>query len=179
MKLPNWLKKLFNIKEKTPIATEPQKTSEVPLPTTPSVVIHPCWYLKALNEIGVREVSGNAANPRIREYHSSTDLKATSDEVAWCAAFVNWCLKECGKLGTQKANARSFLTWGTEVKENPMKGDVVVFWRGKKDGWEGHVAFYVDQDDKYINVLGGNQGNEVNFTKYKKSQLLGIRRLSA
>jgi hypothetical protein len=32
-------------------------------------------------------------------------LKATTDEVAWCAAFVNWCLVSAGKKGCNSARA--------------------------------------------------------------------------
>ena len=31
------------------------------------------------------------------------------DETAWCACFVNYCLKKTGYIDTGKLNARSFL----------------------------------------------------------------------
>jgi uncharacterized protein (TIGR02594 family) len=130
----------------------------------------------AKKEIGIHEFK-NGDNPRILEYHQATELKATADEISWCAAFVNWCLKESGEQGTNKADARSFLGWGIPVV-NPKEGDIVVFWRGQKQGWQGHVAFFVSQDDDGICVLGGNQHDKVCYSVYPKYQLLGFRRLS-
>lgn len=139
-------------------------------------VKYPKHYEIALKELGVSEIVGKKHNSRILEYHKATSLQASDDETAWCSSFVNWCLKGAGIAGTNKANARSFLNWGSVVSE-PKTGDVVVFWRGKKDGWQGHVAFYVSHDSKYITVLGGNQSNKVCYAKYPASQLLGYRRL--
>ena len=135
-------------------------------------------YNTALKEIGQKEIAGPKSNPRITEYHSATTLAAKSDEksdeVAWCSAFVNWCMKQNGIKGTAKANARSFMDWGKDTA-SPLPGDVVVFWRGSKTGWQGHVAFYVDQTATHVKVLGGNQGNQVSMANYPKSQLLGFR----
>jgi len=58
-------------------------------------------------EIGTKEMQGKTANPRILEYHQTTKLKALSDEVAWCSAFVNWVLKQAGIEGTDSSLARS------------------------------------------------------------------------
>lgn len=138
----------------------------------------PAHYLIALKEVGVKEIKGEAHNKRIIEYHSATDLGATEDEISWCAAYVNWCLKQAHRKGTNKANARSFLDWG-DIVLTPKKGDIVIFWRVSKTGWQGHVGFFVEETKDYILVLGGNQNNEVNFSHCKKSQLLGYRRLSA
>jgi uncharacterized protein (TIGR02594 family) len=131
-------------------------------------------YASALKEVGQREIVGSKHNVRIIEYHNSTTLKAKTDEVSWCASFVNWCMKQNAVKGTQSAAARSFLQWG-KATSTPQQGDIVVFWRGSKSGWQGHVGFYVSQTATHIKVLGGNQGNAVNMTNYPKSQLLGFR----
>lgn len=173
----NWLKKLVNLffgKKKI----EPPIVKPAPEPQTEVPPKLPAHYIKALNEVGVKEIAGNAHNPRILEYHKATDLKGNTDEIAWCSAFVNWCFKETHQKGTNKANARSWLDWGNVVTE-PKKGDVVIFWRGSKTSWQGHVGFFVEETKDSIIVLGGNQGNEVNFSHYKKSQLLGYRRMNA
>lgn len=137
----------------------------------------PAWYEIAVNEIGVKEVPGSANNPRIIEYHQATELKASLDEVSWCAAFVNWCLNKAFIKGTYKANARSFCQWGTRVTDAPKKGDICVFWREKPTSWKGHVAFYVGETKEHYIVLGGNQGNEVCIREYPKFQLIDIRRV--
>ncbi|MCB1713295.1 MAG: hypothetical protein KDH96_12745, partial [Candidatus Riesia sp.] len=67
---------------------------------------------------------------------------------------------------------------GTPVTE-PKIGDIVVFWRGTRDGWQGHVAFYIREDADGIFVLGGNQSNQVCIAEYPKNQLLGYRRIES
>ncbi len=177
----NWLQKIINwFKPKK--RAEPQVEVPVPtpnpIPNLPPVEKLLPFYLTALNEIGQKEIKGNAHNKRILEYHAATDLKASTDEVAWCSAFVNWCFKRHQIKGTNKANARSWLDWGNVVT-TPKRGDVVIFWRNSKDSWEGHVAFFVEESKDYITVLGGNQSNEVSIDQYPRKQLLGYRRLNA
>ena len=129
----------------------------------------------ASNEIGVKEVSGTKANPRIVEYHDTTG-KWSSDEVSWCGSFVEWCLKQAGikGIGAEGAGARNWLDFGFETK-TPKKGDIVVFWRESLSSWKGHVAFYSHETSTHIYVLGGNQSNAVNVSAYPKSQLLEYR----
>jgi hypothetical protein len=54
-------------------------------------------YEIAKAELGTTEVPGTQNNPRILEYHATTTLKATTDEVPWCSSFVN--LNTEGDLG--------------------------------------------------------------------------------
>lgn len=131
-------------------------------------------YLKAFGiaagEMGVAELPGNAHNPRILQYHHETSLGAGTDETPWCAAFVNWVLKQMGELGTNSAAAKSFLNWGVPLAK-PEKGCIVVFSR---DGG-GHVAFFEREDGERIWCLGGNQSNKVCLAAYPKSRLLAFR----
>jgi uncharacterized protein (TIGR02594 family) len=130
-------------------------------------------YQVAIEELGVSEVPGIAANKRIQEYHSTTRLAALSDEVPWCSAFVNWCCVQAGIRGTGSAAARSWLSWGVPCA--PREGCVVVMARGNNAAL-GHVAFYVaDFDSQRITVLGGNQGDCVSYGVYAKSRVLGYR----
>jgi len=131
------------------------------------------WMEIAEAELGEKEIPGDMDNPRIVEYGEAVSLKVSDDETPWCAIFVNWALKEVGMVGTNLANARSFLKWGTEITE-PKKGCVVVFKRGNSS-WQGHVGFYVEENADYIKVLGGNQSNSVKYSWYRKSDFLGYR----
>jgi uncharacterized protein (TIGR02594 family) len=130
-------------------------------------------YEIAKAELGTTEVPGTQNNPRILEYHATTTLKATTDEVPWCSSFVNWCCVQAGIKGTNSAAARSWLKWGKQLKQ-PVEGCVAVFKRGS-DPAAGHVAFFVKQDGDFIYVLGGNQGGTVKISKYKASDLLEYR----
>jgi hypothetical protein len=52
-----------------------------------------------------------------------------------------------------------------------------VFWRGTKDGSEGHVAFYISETQNFVYVLGGNQLDQVNISKISKAKLLDYRQI--
>ena len=134
------------------------------------------WLEIARGEIGVKEIAGELANPRILEYLRSTSLGAWGqgrDETAWCSAFVNWCVVQAGIEGTGSAMARSWLGWGVECAPEP--GCIVVLKRGKPPS--GHVGFLDEWSgpDNTIRLLGGNQQNAVNVTTYPTSRVLGYR----
>ena len=138
----------------------------------------PPWMPIAIKELGVSEVKGNLHNPRIIEYHKTTTLQATDDETPWCAAFVNWCLREAGMSGTGLASARSFLTWGREILPDEIQeGDIIVMGR-TADPTKGHVGFFVGwTPDKFgFQLLGGNQLNAVNIKEFDRGRIISIRR---
>jgi uncharacterized protein (TIGR02594 family) len=141
----------------------------------PSVSVNERIMEIARGELGQKEIRGGE-NPRIIEYHKSTTLKASEDEVAWCASFACWVVEKAGLKSTKSAAARSFLKWGNAVElKDAKEGDIVVFKRGSSS-WQGHVAFYLSHDSTYITVLGGNQGKSVSIAKYSAKNLLGVRR---
>ena len=132
----------------------------------------------ALSQIGTKEIPGHRDNREILKYFNETgfDGKKLKDETAWCSAFMNWVALKSGLDYPNKLNARSWLKIGWEVKQ-PQIGDIVVFWRGSKQGWKGHVGLFIREEKGYIYCLGGNQSNEVNIKPYLKTQLLQYRRL--
>lgn len=125
---------------------------------------------------GVKEVDGKKSNPIILEWIRNWLGWGDDDStIAWCAIFMNQVMKEAGIEGTGKANAKSFLSWGTPV-DHPRKGDVVIFDRGTQ-AWQGHVGIYMGEaGNNKIWCLGGNQSNRVSVAKYSKSKLRGYRR---
>jgi len=135
----------------------------------------PAHFFIALNEIGTLEIKGERHNQRILEYLASVSPSLRADEIPWCSAFVNWCLKMDDLRGSRKANARSWLSWGLSVSK-PRLGDIVVLWRGRKDSWTGHVGFYVGESSETVLILGGNQSDMVTITPFSKSRILSIRR---
>ena len=100
----------------------------------------------------------------------------------WCAAFVNAILEienipNLHNLGSDyPLVARQFLNYGDRVlKTDIQKGDIVVFPRGNQ-GWQGHVGFFVEEQDGMWVILGGNQNNEVRYDLYDPRRALGVRR---
>jgi uncharacterized protein (TIGR02594 family) len=133
------------------------------------------WYKLALEERGVREIPGEKHDPSVLQYYAdSGHPQIDDDETAWCAAYVGAMLERAGYPGSKSLAARSYLQWGKKLAK-PKKGCIVVFWRNSPRSWQGHVGFYVREDDTHIYVLGGNQRNAVNISKYPKARLLGYR----
>jgi len=148
--------------------------------------VEPKWLSVAYQELrlGVRETPGPEHTGRILEYHAATSLKATTDEVPWCAAFVGWCMRRADVKSTGSAAARSYLRWGVEVSPvHPPVGAVVVLKRGGagQPGPEvvdaqGHVAFFwCHGEPGQVVLLGGNQGDRVSLACYPVGRLLGVR----
>jgi uncharacterized protein (TIGR02594 family) len=132
----------------------------------------------AFTQYGVKEIVGEIDNPEIIKYFDilGFDGSKLKDETAWCSAFANWVCLSSGLDCSGKLNARSWVDVGLATSE-PKLGDIVIFWRESRESWKGHVAFYVNDDDKYIYVLGGNQGNQVKVGAYPKERLLMYRRV--
>jgi uncharacterized protein (TIGR02594 family) len=131
----------------------------------------------AKTQIGVKEFI-NGSNPQIEAYHKFSSLKndkESDDSVAWCSSFMCWLMESSGFKSTNSQSARSWLNYGTEATI-PKKGDVVIFWRGSKSGWQGHVALFDSYDIRgNIVCLGGNQSDAVCYKEYLAEQLLGFR----
>ena len=127
------------------------------------------WMEIARGELGQKEVKGAKHNPRIIEYHKTTTLKGTTDEIPWCSSFVNWVMKQAGYPGTNSAAARSWLNYGQRLAA-PVPGCIVVLSR---EGG-GHVGFYMGQDSYGLKILGGNQGDAVTVAHYPAGRCLGL-----
>lgn len=131
----------------------------------------------ALSQYGVKEIAGTANNRTIIEYAKESGFKwINNDETPWCSIFVNWCALKAGLPRSGKADARSWLAVGQEVKE-PQLGDIVILKRGTA-AWEGHVGIYINEANGFINVLGGNQSDQVKISSFGKTNLLGYRKLN-
>jgi uncharacterized protein (TIGR02594 family) len=135
------------------------------------------WMEHAFGELGIREVRGERDSRRIQEYLATVNLRHAHDETPWCSAFANWVMKQAGIQGTGRANARSWLTWGESdaCLVRPFFGAVTILWRGQRNGWQGHVAFYVGEWQGKLSLLGGNQNNKVCIKEYDASRVLGYR----
>lgn len=127
----------------------------------------------AAKQLGMNERDQRSA---LTEYLANGGVSLDPSVTAWCAAYVNATLAQSGQKGTGSNMARSFETWGSEVKD-PQRGDLAVFSRGDPSGPMGHVGFFDGyNEDGTIRVLGGNQGDGVSISSYSPDQLLSFRR---
>jgi uncharacterized protein (TIGR02594 family) len=137
--------------------------------------------------------------------HGKADTTAmVDDNWAWCAALVNHTLTEAGAdtLVTDdpydKGRAKAYETFGKSVEGSNTKtmlgnakpGDIVVKKKmvperdknGKLTGRmkvQYHVGFFsgYDAENGTVNLLGGNQNDEVNITAYPIEQVTAVRRI--
>lgn len=152
--------------------------SQTPAAVSPVPPQEYTWMVKARSFLGLKEIGGPTHNKTIMGWAKDLNVDSvyTSDEISWCGLFVGECIAQTfptEKLPKNPLGARQWLTFG--VSAEPSYGAILVFWRGSKSGWEGHVAFYVGEDKNYYYVLGGNQSNSVSITKVAKDRLLGAR----
>lgn len=136
------------------------------------------WMVEAKKRIGIKETPGTGNNPVIMQWAKNIGQGNVykADETSWCGLFVGDVIHSTfadEKLPTNPLGARQWLTFG--VQTTPGVGAILVFWRGSRDGWQGHVGFYVGEDATNYYVLGGNQSDSVNITKVAKNRLLGAR----
>jgi uncharacterized protein (TIGR02594 family) len=137
--------------------------------------------------------------------HGKADTTAMVDENwAWCAAFINYSLTEAGAdtLVTDdpynKGRAKAYEAFGESVKGsntkemmgNAKEGDIVVKKKmvplldddGNPTGKmrpQYHVGFFsgYNAEAGTVNLLGGNQNDQVNITAYPVDQVTAVRRI--
>lgn len=150
-------------------SAEPARIADVP--DTPE------WLRIAKGEAGQIEIAGNNANnPRIVEYHATTQLASTPDggrdETPWCASFLNWVFRQMGITGTGTAWALHWAEWG--VATTAQTGAVAVIYSAQADASTtasgNHCAFLVAETDSHFVLLGGNQDNQVKVKDFPKSK---------
>jgi hypothetical protein len=85
----------------------------------------PLWLQLARSDLGLKEVAGAAANPRIVQMYAAVGHgECTSDEIAWCAASTGFWLKSAGlPIPPPNVNllARSYLTHGVPCEPATVK----------------------------------------------------------
>jgi uncharacterized protein (TIGR02594 family) len=130
------------------------------------------WMDIAKLEIGQCESLSDVPNPRIIEYHSKTTLDSKLDATAWCASFVTWVLDKSKMKNMKSAWAKDYLNYGIKL-DSPIYGCLVILSRGQNSG---HVAFFNKENaDGTLNLLGGNQDNQVKYKDFPKDHVLGYR----
>ena len=134
------------------------------------------WLDEADRLRGTKEVAGSGSNPAIVDWAKQLDIDYVGDDVPWCGLFTAHCIGATlptEPLPNNPLGARSWNKFGVQVQ--PRLAAVLVFWRGTRDGWQGHVGFYAGEDSDTYHVLGGNQSDRVNIARLEKGRLLGAR----
>lgn len=143
-----------------------------------SISLNAAIMAETHSDLGIEEWPGAKHNPAILQFWADAGMEyGRDDETPWCAAYVGSVLGRLGIPGTFQPNARSYMGWGEHVPlDLAVPGDVVVFWRGSRQGWQGHVAFFVKRTGNAITVRGGNQGDKVSERDYSIDRVLAVRR---
>jgi uncharacterized protein (TIGR02594 family) len=150
--------------------------ADAPNPGEPDGKVSPDWVAIAKREVGTKEIKGKKDNPRILEYHAVTKGHPKTDEVAWCSSFACWVMEQAGYLSTKSSWAKGWLKWGKDLGK-PAYGALAVFDYGVKNGKDmgGHVGFIVGKCKDQLIILGGNQSDQVCYSKFKTTKIAGYR----
>lgn len=141
-----------------------------------SVGVPIVWHEQAVSLVGTKELAGTGSNVRILDWARKLDIDYKDDDIPWCGLFVAHCIGSTlpdEPLPKGPLMARNWRSFGDST--SPMVGAILVFWRGSREGGQGHVGFYKSEDGEAYHVLGGNQSNAVNVARISKSRLLAAR----
>jgi uncharacterized protein (TIGR02594 family) len=125
------------------------------------------WLKVAIDEMkrGVTRDANDKNTADIEAYFKVTGTPDSKLHEAWCAAFVAYCMKNCGVAEVASsmssvpnpAGAANWIKWGKPAEGNPPIGCVVVL-KPQEKGSSGHVGFlHESSDGKTVKLLAGNQ----------------------
>lgn len=133
--------------------------------------------LELLRHYGMQEVAGPKSNPDILAMAEELGIPMDDDSLtSWCSISLCYFAKKLGYEQPNSAAARSWLTMPIKVMK-PALGDVVVLWRESPASWKGHVALFVNWDNNFVYLLGGNQSDSISIAKFPKDRIIGVRRM--
>ena len=128
----------------------------------------PPWLVRARTFIGFHETGNNRG---IEEFISEAKTGSLGDP--WCAIFANAMLESVGVRGTRSPAARSFEDNANFSSTQPIVGCIVTFWRMSPDSGEGHVGFFLSQDANNVQLLSGNDDDQVEIAPHPRSRVTG------
>ena len=144
----------------------------------------------AMQEMGAgsREIGGNNQGRFVTKY-----LNGLADPPAnWCAGFVSWCFLQTnqGIPFDYSVGARDIRNqfrrkgWAFDAGDKtPQAGDIVVWWRGQREGWQGHIGLVVRCEHGILHTVEGNKGgfpapvNTFDYVLSRMDRLLGFGRV--
>lgn len=126
------------------------------------------WIDEATAHLGLYEIPGPKTNPTLGLWLHNLKAWWTDDTTPWCGLFVAHCLQTAKRaIPKEWYRAKAYMGYGTPLKE-PAYGCIAV--KSRKGG--GHVFFIVGKTASGDLVgLGGNQGNNVCYAKFKRSDI--------
>lgn len=128
---------------------------------------HAGVYSIAKKYIGLHEKKHTS---RLRKY-----IGVNPRRTPWCGAFVGSIAKRAGK-SVPKGHLRA-LNWkraGRAVSlKHARKGDIVVV----RTKYGHHVGIYSGKKNGRVQLLGGNQSNQVKISNYRIGSVVSVRRL--
>lgn len=151
-----------------------------------------CVGDKAYQELGVRELTGNNDGWAVERYLATTGLKGG---YAWCAAFINWTMVNCG-VETPEAAAwspswftdhviyhRGVLVSGDRGYHRPDRADVFgIYFTSKNRVAHVGMVWVWNAGNNFVtiegntNEAGSREGDGV-YRKYRlKSQVYQVAR---
>lgn len=128
---------------------------------------------------GAKEIGGENKGEWVKKYLHNLAPEGSS----WCAAFVSYCYYQSGLKPFRYAiSARGLLNelrqknWSYERsgKVTPKPGDIVIWWRGSKDSWQGHAGLVHHFANGILYTIEGNRTSKVEGFCYK---FMTMRRL--
>ena len=175
---------------RVPVKTERSKEGQGhPIAIIPSDQKRAPWMEIAVREAkqwaGYRE-SDNALKKKggkgviTDNYHANIgvviDGKTPDLKTAWCASYVNYCLKESNYPFTKNPSSQFPVGNNKFIKiDQPIYGALVVYKHTNKKYGTGHIALmYAKIEDDDYAVLGGNQGESITLNAHKKVYLNGL-----
>lgn len=147
-----------------------------PRPPVAASALTPPWYdlMDSYRRAGIDEVGDRAT---IADWASELGIRDFDARATpWCGLAVAHCIAATlaeEPLPNNPLGARNFLSFGRACA--PQRAAVLVFWRGARTGWSGHVGLYAGEDAAAYHVLGGNQGNAVTIARIGRDRLLAAR----
>jgi uncharacterized protein (TIGR02594 family) len=136
-------------------------------------------WMKSAWEEEAKKLEETGKNEDIQKFFDGTAYEKSmknnttnEQDVAWCAAFINWIMKKHGYTGitTDKGyDAVRALKWANwnESKElkKPIYGAIAV----KRRTGGGHVGFVAGKKGDKVVILGGNQSQKLQCVSYEVS----------
>lgn len=141
-----------------------------------------------LREQGAKEVGANNKGEWVEKF-------SRGHFGPWCAWFVSYCVEQaCAELGVEMpykytGGARrtrdqlSAVGLAVPTDEEPMAGDLVVWWRVAPASYKGHIGIVVAVRDGMIWTIEGNRGafpapvRQFSYVLSREKRLLGFCRL--